>query len=373
MPEIFLVEVNMTRTLKETLKEIQILLGKRQKKIAGTLNYYLDFLNIDTSEKETKTRPKKEKMRTIRHKKVIWTDITNPSRTVIGKLVQEYPFHPLHLEDCISKGQFPKIEESMEDEYLFLLLRFPHYQATEDKIIISQICFFLGKNYLVTIHEESDDAISKIFSDCQENLDEREAYIDNSSAHLIYTIIDQLSKELALPLQAILREVDETEDIVFDDKVSGVYKIGQIRQKIITLRRVINPLRTLISDLVNRINKFSKSNLLVYFDNITHRLDKASETLEEARETVEIYKDSDFTFSTEKTNKILALLTLIFTLTIPATVIGTLYGMNILLPGGIEVGSWTFWGKYTTFIIILIVATIPTLLLQWYFRKRGWF
>ena len=363
----------MTRTLKDTLKEIQILLGKPQKKIAGTLKYYLDFLNIETPESETKARSKRENIQTIHHKKIAWTDIINPSRRVIGQLAQEYPFHPLHLEDCISKGQFPKIEESVEDQYLFLLLRFPHYQVLDGKIIISQICFFLGKNYLVTIHEESDDAISKIFSDCQENAQEKEAYIDNSSAHLIYTIIDQLSKELALPLQAILREVDETEDIVFDDKVSGVYKIGQIRQKIITLRRVINPLRALISDMVNRINKFSRLNLSVYFDNITHRLDKAWETLEEARETVEIYKDSDFTYSTEKTNKILAVLTIIFTISIPATVIGTFYGMNILLPGGIEHGAWTFWGNYTTLIIVVLSAVIPALLMHLYFRKRGWY
>lgn len=363
----------MPTTLKDTLKEIQILLGKPQKEIAGRLKYYLDFLNIQTNEKEPRTRPKREKMQTITHKKISWTDITNPSRAVIGKLAQHYPFHPLHLEDCISKGQFPKIEESLEDQYLFLLLRFPHYLVSEDKIIISQICFFLGKNYLVTIHEETDDTISNIFRDCWGNLEEREAYIDNSSAHLIYTIIDQLSKELASPLQAIIKEVERSEDIVFDDKVSAVYQIGQLRQKIITLRRVIGPLRALISDMVTRINKFTSQNLTVYFDNIAHRLDKAWETLEEARETVEIYKDSDFTFSTEKTNKILAVLTLIFTLTIPATVIGTFYGMNILLPGGIEVGNWTFWGKYTTLFIILIVAIIPTLLMQWYFRKRGWF
>jgi magnesium transporter len=62
------------------------------------------------------------------------------------------------------------------------------------------------------------------------------------------------------------------------------------------------------------------------------------EALEEAKETVEIYKDMDYMLSQEKTNKILAVLTIVFTLCIPATVIGTFYGMNINLPGGIETG-----------------------------------
>lgn len=364
----------MATTLKDTLKEIQILLGKPHIKIAGTLKYYLNFLNLTESEEKSREAPPKiEKIQTLAHKRITWVDITNPGRGEISKLAQQYPFHPLHLEDCITKGQFPKIEQNDEDKYLFLLLRFPRYISDEEKIIINQICFFLGKNYLVTLHEDGSDTISNIFKACQENSKQREAYIDNSSPHLLYTIIEQLSDEFAPLLQAILREVDEAEDIVFDDKVSGVYMIGQLRRKIISLRRVIGPLRTLISDMANRLNKFSATNLTVYFENITHRVDKAWETLEEARETVDIYKDADFTISTEKTSRILAVLTLIFTLTIPATVIGTFYGMNIILPGGTDSANWTFWGKYTTLVIILIVAAISAFFMQWYFKKRGWF
>lgn len=363
----------MATTLEDTLKEIQILLGKPKRKLAGALKYYINFLNIREDEEKTATSPTgREKMRMIRHKKITWADFVNPTRKEISQLAQKYPFHPLHLEDCVSKGQFPKIEQSDEDHYIFLLLRFPRYKEIEEKIVISQICFFLGKDYLVTIHEDSQDAIASIFKDCAQNPKQKEAYIDGSSAHLLYTIIDQLTKDFYPLLQKILKEVDQTEDIVFDDKVSGVYQVSQLRQKIVTLRRVISPLRTLLSDMENRVKKFTSINLSVYFDNIIHRVEKAWETLEEARETVEIYKDSDFTFSTEKTNRILAILTIIFTFTIPASVIGTLYGMNIVLPGGIGLGEWTFWGKYTTFIVILIVAAIPALLMQWYFRKRGW-
>lgn len=359
------------RTLKNALKEIQILLGKPQNRISGTLKYYLGLLNVqEVEEKSTPAYPKR--MQTIQNKKVTWVDIVNPNRAVISDLAQQYPFHPLHLEDCISKGQFPKIEESTEDKYLFILIRFPRHNATEGKILINQLSFFLGKNYLVTIHEEKTDGLSNIFNDCKDNPKQKEVYMDNSSSHLLYTIIDQLTKDLNPLLQTVLKEVDEAEDIVFDDKVSAVHKVGQLRQEIISLRRVIGPLRGLLTDMEKRINSFSPSNMSVYFENIIHRVEKAWETLEEAREIVEIYKDADFTFSTEKTNRILAILTIIFTFTIPATVIGTFYGMNILLPGGIEAGNWTFWGRYTTLVIILIVATIPALLMQWYFKKRGW-
>lgn len=364
----------MAKTLKETLKEIQISLGSPHRKIAGALKYYLSFLSSVEPEQKKEDLPQKiEKMQTINHGKITWVDVKDPSRKEISKLAQQFPFHPLHLEDCISKGQFPKIEQSDEDKYIFLLLRFPTYITRDENISISQICFFLGKNYLVTLHENSGDIVSKIFKECKENSEERKVYIGNSSAHLLYTIIEHLTENLSPLLQKILFEVDEVEDIVFDDKFSAVYKVGQLRRKIVSLRRAIGPLRALLADMENRVNKFTNTNLSVYFVDIAHRVDKAWETLEEARETVDIYKDADFIISTEKTNRILAVLTIIFTLSIPATVIGTFYGMNILIPGGVEAGSLIFWGKYTTFIIILTIALTPAFLMLLYFRKKGWF
>jgi len=364
----------MPKSLKETLKELQILLGKPQRKLAGVFKYYLNFLgSTEGVEKKENHPPKIEKIQSIRHGKINWVDVKDPTRREISELAQQYPFHPLHLEDCISKGQFPKIEQNDEDKYLFLLLRFPTYNTKDGTITMSQISFFLGNNYLVTLHEGTHDTVSEIFNACKENPDQRKVYINGSSSHLLYTIIEQLTDNLAPLLQKILTEVDEVEDIVFDDKVSGVYMVGQLRRKIISLRRVIGPLRALLADMEERINKFTRKNLTVYFVDVAHRVDKAWETLEEARETVDIYKDADFIISTEKTNRILAVLTIIFTLSIPATVIGTFYGMNVVLPGGLEAGSLNFWGKYTTLILIIIVAAVPALLMVWFFRKKGWF
>ena len=96
------------------------------------------------------------------------------------------------------------------------------------------------------------------------------------------------------------------------------------------------------------------------------------EALEEAKETVEIYKDTDYMLSTEKTNKILGVLTILFTLSIPSTIIGTLYGMNINLPGGIKPDSLYLFGPYTTFILLLIISLVSALLMAWYFHRLGW-
>ena len=86
---------------------------------------------------------------------------------------------------------------------------------------------------------------------------------------------------------------------------------------------------------------------------------------------MEIYKDTDFVLSNEKTNKVLAVLTMIFTLAIPSTVIGTFYGMNVNLPGGIG-DNLMILGPFTTFVVIILASIIPAIIMFMYFKKLGW-
>ena len=140
------------------------------------------------------------------------------------------------------------------------------------------------------------------------------------------------------------------------------------------MRRIANLLKKFVLEIAKNIKKFSEredQELTLYFDDVIDHIDKVIETLEESRETMEIYKDTDFVLSTEKTNKVLAVLTIIFTLAIPSTVIGTFYGMNVNLPGsGVEVSI--ILGPYTTFIIIILASAIPAILMFTYFKKLGW-
>ena len=132
------------------------------------------------------------------------------------------------------------------------------------------------------------------------------------------------------------------------------------------------PLRRTVIDLSKDVQRFSKEDMSLYFKDVLDHIEKVYEALEEAKETVEIYKDTDFMLSNEKTNKILAVLTILFTLSIPVTVIATFYGMNVNLPGGIETGSWTQLGPYTTMIFVIVLSSGSALLMVFYFRRLGW-
>jgi len=194
-----------------------------------------------------------------------------------------------------------------------------------------------------------------------------------SSGYLLHSIIDLLVDDLLHILMKLKGNLDDIEDVVFDDKHAAPKEISLLRREITTLRRVVIPLKRIVMDLSKDIQKFSTEDLTLYFDDVKDHIDKVIEVLEESKETIEIFKDTDFMLSTEKSNKILAVLTILFTLSIPVTVVAAIYGMNVNLPGGIETGPATFFGPFTSFLLLVTAAILPSVIMLWYFKRQRWF
>ncbi|MEM2933508.1 MAG: magnesium transporter CorA family protein [Methanocellales archaeon] len=307
-------------------------------------------------------------MEILRCGELNWINIEKPTQKEISFLAQNYHFHSLALDDCISKVQLPKIDKY--ENYLFIVLHFPNF-SSEGRIIPSQLSIFLGKNYVITISSGDLKPLSEAFQVCK-NDEKALLAVLRSPGYLLYHIIDRLVDSLFPLLDKIINELDDIEDKVFDEKIEAVREVTMLRRRIARFRRIIYPLKRVIGELAKETSHYTADDLPIYFGDVEDHVDKVWATLDECKEIIEIYKDTDFMLSTEKTNKILAILTIFFTLSIPITVIGTVYGMNIPLPGGIETQPWTFLGPYTTFIVLLILSTVPALLMLWYFRHSGW-
>jgi magnesium transporter len=314
----------------------------------------------------------KEKLEVVRNNGLTWIDIHNPTRDMIAKLGEKYSFHELNVEDCLSKIQIPKVDKYKD--HIFIILHFPTTDKKTKKTTLrfSQLSIFAGANFLVTVHQGDLKPLEEMFSLCKQNDKLRETYMGKSSGYLLHSIIDVLVDDLLHMLMKVVGNLEDIEDAVFDDKVAVVKEISLLRREITTLRRVVFPLKRIVLEVTKDIQKFSDEDLTQYFNDVGDHIDKVLEVLEGSRETIEIYKDTDFMLSTEKTNEILAVLTILFTLSIPVTIIGTFYGMNMNLPGGIQTGSWTFFGTYTTMIIVVLITIACTLIMLLYFRRVGW-
>jgi len=309
-------------------------------------------------------------LETISNNGFLWTDIQKPTNEKMTLLAKNYNFHELNVEDCLSKVQIPKVDRY--EDHLFIILHFPTTSEKEKTSPrFSQLSIFAGRNYLVTIHHGDLKPLDDIFQLCKQSDKQRQVLMGKSPGYLLHSIIDALVDDLLNILKKIISNLDDLEESVFNDRKSDVKTISLLRREITSLRRIVVRLRRTMSEVTKDIQKFAEEDLTPYFADVEDHIEKIFEELEESKETVEIYKDTDFMLSTEKSNKILAILTIIFTLSIPTSTIATFYGMNINLPGSIA-HPWTFLGEYTTMMLILLASIISGLYMLWYFSQLGW-
>ena len=314
------------------------------------------------------------KIETIQGEKFVWIDLQNPDRNDVEKLAEKYNFNALNIEDCMTKFELPKLDSY--DDHFFVILHFPPLSQKVGISKNSQLSIFLGKDFLVTVHQGDLKPLVELVELFKTGSDQqrKNRLLEKSSGLLLHEIIDVLVDDLLHTSRKIIANLDEMEDRVFDETKPVARSIALLRREINRLRRIANPLKKFVLEITKNIKKFSEredEQLSLYFDDVIDHIDKVIETLEESRETMEIYKDTDYVLSTEKTNKVLAVLTIIFTLAIPSTVIGTFYGMNVNLPGGLEDNSMIL-GPFTTFIIVILASAIPAILMFVYFKKLGW-
>ena len=297
--------------------------------------------------------------------------------TLCSNFSEKYHFHELSIEDSLSKIEIPKIDKY--SDHLFTTIHFPvmndDYDQETTTPTITQLSIFIGYKYIITVHQGDLRPLRNMFDSCKEDKIQRDEVMGStsSSGYLLHSIIDLLVDNLFHVLRKVVGNLHDIEDDVFNEQLAIAKVISILRRQIMVLRRTVMQLRRIIVDLSADIQKYSEEDLTLYYDDVKDHMDKAFETLEESKESIEIYKDTDNMLSTEKTNRILSVLTILFTLSIPASVIGAFYGMNIHLPGGIdEQGTWNFLGIYTTFLICIMITIVTVLLMIWLFRKLGW-
>jgi len=93
----------------------------------------------------------------------LWVDMRVTSRQCIGVLDNVFAFHPLAIEDALNPMSRVKVDEY--PGFLFAIVRGVKLAAATDDpydLETFNMSFFLGPNYLVTVHGGESPAISDV-------------------------------------------------------------------------------------------------------------------------------------------------------------------------------------------------------------------
>lgn len=300
---------------------------------------------------------------TLTYGRVTWTDISKATENDIRLLRANHPdFHPLDLEDLLSRIERPKIDEY--DEYLFVVMQFPIWDPKSRVSRATEVDIFIGEGFLVTVHDGVLKPLAGLFLQCQEDEAIRHKFMGKGSSRLFYAVIDTLV-DYILPIlykvDANIRAIEE--DLFTEDLQKVIEDITLVRRDIIALRRIIRPQIGIVANLEKVERSFIHVELDVYFGDILDHLQKASDLLTDHAEVIEVLAESADTLASHRINEVMRILTVISVIMLPLTLISGIYGMNVLLPMqetpyafGLIIGGM--------FVIMLVMLYI--------FKRRKW-
>jgi magnesium transporter len=293
-----------------------------------------------------------------------WVNVEHPGALERGWLEDHFDFHALDLEDVLSRNQRPKID--VYDDYLFIVLHFPVFDRQAGRLGTGELDLFVGPDYLVTIPNQPLQPVEYLFERCRSKEEMREQLFSRGSGYLLYRLVDD-SFDYCFPmLRKIGNKLDALEDEIFDGRSEEVVRdISNVKQEIINFRKVIRPQRPVLRDLEKVKTRYLASDLdlEIYFDDIVDAHERIWDMLENYKEVVEALAETNESVISHRVNDILRVLTSISVIVLPLTLIASIWGMNVGVPGQ---------GNETDFFVLIGLMAIMFVAMAGYFHRRGW-
>ena len=290
----------------------------------------------------------------------VWVDMVKPQPEEVRILNEVFHFHDLAIEDAISEIHHPKIESY--GDFLYVILHGIDFKAREHLFRTQDVDFFLGENYLVTVHEGVSRSIGKIGEICTRN----NRVLGEGPAALMHRIIDSMVDNYRPEVEKLQQRLDEIEKEIFGrSKPNLARRIIDFKRDVSSLRRVVLPERDVIGRLARREFSIISESLAYRYRDVYDHLVRLSDEGLFLQDRISSLLEAHLSAVSNQLNGIMKILTVIATIFMPLTVLTSLYGMNVELPhlpGGDAAQFW--W-------IVLMMFTISGVML-YMFRRRGW-
>jgi magnesium transporter len=291
-----------------------------------------------------------------------WINIERPGSIDRAWLEEHFEFHPLDYEDVASRNQRPKIDEY--PDYLFIVLHFPVFDKAVGRLNAAELDMFIGPDFLITLPNRPIPPVDYLFERCASSDELREELFSKGPGYLLYKIVDD-SFDYCFPmLRKMGNKLERVEeDIFLGRSQEAVRDISNAKQEIINFRKIIRPQRPVLRDLERTKQRYLAADLEIYFDDIVDASERIWDMLENYKEVVEALEVTNESVISHRVNDVLRVLTAFSVVILPLTLIASIWGMNVGVPG--EGSTTAFW---------IIIAAMVTLLgsMLGYFRRRGW-
>jgi magnesium transporter len=299
----------------------------------------------------------------------LWVDLEKPTAEETKEvLAQIFHFHPLSIEDCVKASPSPKVEEYSPKEgdmftpYLFMVIHAVDYSRKDGRFATSELNFFLGKNFLVTFHEEPLRSVTIV----EERACNGTVNIARAPDRVAHSLLDNLVDNYKPALDELSMEIAELEQLALQKpNKDTLNKILQIKKEVLHLRQIIGPQREVLGRFAQGEFKLVRPHLVPYFRDVYDSLYHIGEIAQGYTDSLMGILQVYLNMSSNQTGEVVKLLTIITVITTPLMMIGTWYGMNFK-----DMPELDARHAYPIAAGIMVLFTVATYL---YFKKKNWF
>ena len=290
-----------------------------------------------------------------------WIHIERPRPVDQAWLEERFDFHSLDYEDVFSRNQRPKVDKY--DEYLFIVLHFPRYDKRVSRLNAAEIDVFVGPDYVITLPNEPLQPVNYLFERCRSNEELREQIFSKGAGYLLYRIVDDCVDASFPMLRKMGNKLERIEEEIFAGRTMEVVRdISNVKQEIINFRKIVRPQRATLRDLERTKQRYIPDDLDIYFDDIIDASERVWDMLENFKEVVEGLEETNESAISHGVNNTLRVLTAFSVVILPLTLIASIWGMNVQVPG--EGQTLPFYGILGLMVLVLVG-------MLWFFRRRG--
>lgn len=291
---------------------------------------------------------------------LLWVDVADPTPEDLRLIGAEFAFHPLAMEDALRRHQRPKIDHY--DGFLFMVF---YGLATDDgRPVAREIDLFVGKNYLVTVHDGTLPAVPETADRWCENV-ERQG--NRGIGLLVYSLLDSIVDGYFPVVDDLADRIEDLEAGVFAEGGSSRDEqaaIFALKKDLLAIRRVLGPERDVMNVLVRRDAPVFGGEEVVYFQDVYDHILRVTDAIDTYRDLLSSALDAHLSMTSYHLNEVVKRLTSSSIILMSMTLIAGIYGMNFAHMPELD---WRLGYAWALGLMVAVGAALVAL-----FRRIDW-
>ena len=284
-----------------------------------------------------------------------WLDITAPSMEDLIEISKRYNLSNHHIDDCLEPDHLPKFEEG--DDFNFIILRRVVSKDAEGNTVqdlTTKIAIFYNEKTIVTIHRLPHADIQEV---CEQLMKTGKITSVNQLLLKVIAKVQQRYTEFSAHLNGQI-EAFETGLFIRKTALASIESLYMLKRRTGLCRKLL----LLTGEVVSAVrHRQKKSNELQDIGDNQVKLQLFYDQLsEDSQNLVSTY----MSYSAQKTNEVMKVLTLFSAYFLPLTFIVGIYGMNFDIMPELRY-------QYGYPIIMGLMLLIFLLIFFW-FKRRKW-